>query len=216
LPANAIFFDFATARRYFEFDQDIMARGEACLDIKVVVPSTIGGKATCRLTSKLPLRNDLGVGVVVGLIGVSREMTERKRQEELRRGQALLEMIARNEPLEIVLEAPVLLVEAGLAQTMKLAVVAEGVETHAQFDFLRLARCRGSGLSLFETGSCRPHPRAGEAVVQPNARRLSFVRCRLSPRQGRDDQATLPGKLRCVAGASGPCAISRYLPAHET
>lgn len=107
------FFDFDTARRYFEFEQDIMATGEACLDIEEVVPSAIGGKPTCRLTSKLPLRNDCGV--VVGLIGVSRDITERKRQEELRRGQAhLLEMIARNEPLEMVLEALVLLIEAEL------------------------------------------------------------------------------------------------------
>lgn len=107
------FFDFETARSYFEAEQEIMASGEARLDIEENVPSPGGGRAIWRLTSKLPLRNERGA--VVGLIGISRDLTERKRQEDLRRGQAhLLEMIARNEPLETVLEALVLLIEAEL------------------------------------------------------------------------------------------------------
>jgi diguanylate cyclase (GGDEF)-like protein/PAS domain S-box-containing protein len=105
------FFDFETARRYFEFEQEIMATGERRLDIEEFVHSPSGDRVTCRLTSKLPLRND--AGEVVGLIGVSRDITDRKRQEEFRRGQAqVLEMIARNESLEMILEALVLLVEA--------------------------------------------------------------------------------------------------------
>ncbi|MFK0331548.1 EAL domain-containing protein [Rhizobium sp. NPDC090275] len=105
------FFDFQTARGYFEVEQEIMATGKHRLDVEEMVRSTLSEIVTCRLTSKLPLRNDKGD--VVGLIGVSRDITERKRQEEFRRAQAqVVEMIARNEPLEMILEALVLLVEA--------------------------------------------------------------------------------------------------------
>lgn len=107
------FFDFETARRYFEFEQEIMATGERRLDVEELVHSPCGSVVTCRLTSKIPLRNDRGE--VIGLIGVSRDITERKRQEDFRRGQAqILEMVARNEPLEMILEALVLLVEREL------------------------------------------------------------------------------------------------------
>lgn len=102
-------FDFETARRYFDIEQEIMSSGEPRIDMEEYVPQPDGGDM-CRLTSKIPLRNDRGE--IVGLIGVSRDITERKRQEELYRGQAhLLEMIARNEPLPMILEALVLLIE---------------------------------------------------------------------------------------------------------
>lgn len=102
-------FDFETARRYFDVEQEIMSGGEPRIDLEEFVPLP-GGGTMCRLTSKIPLRNDRGE--VVGLIGVSRDITERKRQEELYRGQAnLLEMIARNEPLPMILEALVLMIE---------------------------------------------------------------------------------------------------------
>jgi len=111
------FFDFQTARGYFEIEQEIMATGEHRLDVEEMVRSPLSELVTCRLTSKLPLRNEKGE--VVGLIGVSRDITERKRQEEFRRGQAqVVEMIARNEPLEMILEALVLLVEAEIEGIM--------------------------------------------------------------------------------------------------
>ncbi|MBY5583351.1 EAL domain-containing protein [Rhizobium leguminosarum] len=106
-------FDFETARRHFDIEQQIMATGEARIDMEesYVLPGS--RRPICRLTSKIPLRNDRGE--IVGLIGVSRDITERKRQEDLHRGQAsLLEMIARNEPLPMILEALVLIIEAQL------------------------------------------------------------------------------------------------------
>jgi diguanylate cyclase (GGDEF)-like protein/PAS domain S-box-containing protein len=110
------FFDFETARRYFELEQEIMSMGEPSLDVEELVSSPVGDVITCRLTSKIPLRNEKGI--VVGLIGVSRDITERKRQDDFRRGQAqILEMIARNESLEMILEALVLLVEAEVERT---------------------------------------------------------------------------------------------------
>ncbi len=110
------FFDFETARRFFELEQEIMSSGERSLDMEELVSSPVGDVITCRLTSKIPLRSDKGI--VVGLIGVSRDITERRRQDDFRRGQAqILEMIARNEPLEMILEALVILVEAEVGGT---------------------------------------------------------------------------------------------------
>ncbi|MBX4869380.1 EAL domain-containing protein [Rhizobium bangladeshense] len=106
-------FDFDAARRYFDVEQQIMASGEARIDMEETVVLPGAAKPVCRLTSKIPLRNDRGA--IVGLIGVSRDITERKLQEDLHRGQAkLLEMIARNEPLPRILEALVLMIEAQL------------------------------------------------------------------------------------------------------
>ncbi|WP_434712464.1 EAL domain-containing protein [Rhizobium sp. YTUHZ045] len=106
-------FDFEAARRHFDIEQQIMASGVARIDMEETVVLPGAAKPVCRLTSKIPLRNDRGE--VVGLIGVSRDITERKLQEDLHRGQAkLLEMIARNEPLPMILEALVLMIEAQL------------------------------------------------------------------------------------------------------
>lgn len=105
-------YDFAKA--FFPIEQEILATGRPRLDMEELVPSGTGGEPTYRLTSKIPLRNDQGE--VIGLIGISRDITERKRQEQLRRGQAaLLEMIAKSEPLESILEALVRLVEDELS-----------------------------------------------------------------------------------------------------
>ncbi|WFU09824.1 EAL domain-containing protein [Rhizobium sp. CB3090] len=98
------------AKEYYRVEQEIIATGKPRIDMEDVVLSASGGKPVYRLTSKLPLRNDRGE--VIGLICTSRDITERKRQEHLRRSQAeLLEMIAKSEPLEMILEALVLMVE---------------------------------------------------------------------------------------------------------
>ncbi len=106
-------FDFEVARRHFDIEQQIMASGEARIDMEEAVVLPGSPRPVCRLTSKIPLRN--GSGEIVGLIGVSRDITERKLQEDLHREQAkLLEMIACNEPLPMILEALVLMIEAQL------------------------------------------------------------------------------------------------------
>ncbi|MEZ2132559.1 MULTISPECIES: EAL domain-containing protein [unclassified Sinorhizobium] len=98
------------AKEFFAIEQEILVTGQPRLDMEERVPSVTGVRPTHRLTSKIPLRNTQGE--VIGLIGISRDITERKRQEQLRRGQAaLLEMIAKSEPLESILQALVLLVE---------------------------------------------------------------------------------------------------------
>lgn len=62
------------------------------------------------MTSKVPLRNKRGK--IVGVVGISRDISERKAAERLLEGQArLLEMVARGEPLETFFHELILLIE---------------------------------------------------------------------------------------------------------
>ena len=62
------------------------------------------GKKTWIPTTKVPLRDDQNE--IVGVIGISRDITRRKLADAMRDGQAqILEMIATSAPLEHVLEA---------------------------------------------------------------------------------------------------------------
>ncbi|MDE1159421.1 MAG: diguanylate cyclase [Neorhizobium sp.] len=93
-------------------EQHVMESGAAieAREEKVVF---LDGKELWLSTSKMPLRST--DGTIVGLIGLSRDISERKRREELRHGHArLLEMIARGQPLQPVLDALVRLAEAEL------------------------------------------------------------------------------------------------------
>jgi len=105
-------FDFETANGFYSVEQQLMSSGCAVSDRLETYPVP-GARSKWMLTTKSPLRN--GVGEVIGLIGVARDITERKRQDDLRRGHAgLLEMIARGQPLGAVLPALVRLIEANL------------------------------------------------------------------------------------------------------
>ncbi len=65
------------------------------------------------MTSKLPLRNKQGA--TIGVVGVSRDITDRKRAEKLLLGQArLLEMIATSAAIEQFFTELILLIEAQL------------------------------------------------------------------------------------------------------
>ncbi|WP_164901794.1 sensor domain-containing protein [Neorhizobium lilium] len=104
--------DNETARRLFITEQEVMSSGVAIngLEERVRLPE---GRILWLMTTKTPLRD--ASGQIVGLIGISRNITERKRQDDLRHGHArLLEMIARGQPLTAVLDALVRLVEAEL------------------------------------------------------------------------------------------------------
>jgi len=66
------------------------------------------------MTSKLPLRNKQGT--TIGVVGVSRDISDRKRAEQLLLGQArLLEMIAAGAPIEQFFTELILLIEAQLS-----------------------------------------------------------------------------------------------------
>ena len=71
------------------------------------------GSKTWILTTKVPVRSD--TGEVVGVVGISHDITQRKLWETLRDGQAeILEMIATSAPLESVLDRLARLVESQL------------------------------------------------------------------------------------------------------
>ncbi len=114
------------AAEFATVEQDIMARGEARFDIEETVTHADGGRSWL-LTSKIPLRD--GTGAVTGLIGIARDITRRRREEAIRSGQAaLLEMIARSEPLPDILSSLVRLAESQLCglQASVLLMDAEG------------------------------------------------------------------------------------------
>jgi diguanylate cyclase (GGDEF)-like protein/PAS domain S-box-containing protein len=93
-------------------EQEVMQSGVA-IEAREEKIAFQGGEEVWLSTSKMPLRS--ADGTVIGLIGLSRDISERKRREELRHGHArLLEMIARGQPLERVLDALVRLAEAEL------------------------------------------------------------------------------------------------------
>ncbi|NTJ66588.1 EAL domain-containing protein [Agrobacterium rhizogenes] len=89
---------------------EIMRSGEPLCDLEELRIDKSGVRKWL-LTTKVPLRNDRNE--VFGLIGISKDITDRKRADLLRDGQAhLLEMIVAGAPLEQVLEHITQLVES--------------------------------------------------------------------------------------------------------
>jgi|GEM_PF-463881 len=108
-------FDFHApelAKNFRANELDIMHSGQPAVDFEESVLDAAG--ATKWLSSiKVPLRNEKGE--VFGLVGIGRNITERKKADLLRAGQAqILEMIAMSAPLESVLDHLVRLVESQL------------------------------------------------------------------------------------------------------
>lgn len=98
------------ARGFFETEQEIIRTGRPMLDMEELIRDS-GGKLKWLLTSKLPVRD--AKGEVIGIVGVARDITERKRSESLHVGQAhLLKMIALGSPLVDVFSSLILLIEA--------------------------------------------------------------------------------------------------------
>jgi diguanylate cyclase (GGDEF)-like protein/PAS domain S-box-containing protein len=100
------------ARQYFADEQNIIQSGQPMIDKEeyIIDPS---GDRRYLLSTKVPVRNS--ANEVVGLVGISRDITERRKADLLRDGQAkILEMIALSEPLEEVLEHLMHLVESQL------------------------------------------------------------------------------------------------------
>jgi diguanylate cyclase (GGDEF)-like protein/PAS domain S-box-containing protein len=102
-----------TARQYLADEQRIIRSGEPMIDKEeyVVVP---GGGKMWITTSKVPLRNDKNE--IFGLVGSSRDITERRQADALRDGQAeILEMIALSAQLDAILDRLVRLIESQLS-----------------------------------------------------------------------------------------------------
>jgi diguanylate cyclase (GGDEF)-like protein/PAS domain S-box-containing protein len=100
------------AEKFFADEQRVVESGTAAVDIEEYVIDAAGGKRWIS-TTKVPLRN--ASGAVFGIVGISRDITERKLADAFRSGQAqILQMIAMSAPLEQVLERLVRLVESQL------------------------------------------------------------------------------------------------------
>ena len=82
------------AEQYFADEQRIIRSGQPMVDKEEVAAY---GEKTWILTTKVPLRNEQNE--IFGLIGVSRDISERRKADILRKGQAdILEMIASGAP----------------------------------------------------------------------------------------------------------------------
>ena len=101
-----------TAQKYFADERHIAETGEPLIDREEYVIGSGGAKCWIS-TTKVPLRGD--GGEIIGLVGISRDITARKLADRLREGQArILEMIATGAPLPDVLDQLARLVEAQL------------------------------------------------------------------------------------------------------
>ena len=117
------FFDAEAAEELFAAEQAVMSSGEPISDMEHQLVMR-GGSLRWFQSTKSALRD--ANGRIVGLVGISRDITERKRQDELRRGHArLLDMIARGQPLDSVLHALVTLVEEELDGVTASVLLAE-------------------------------------------------------------------------------------------
>ncbi|WP_162292598.1 GGDEF and EAL domain-containing protein [Hartmannibacter diazotrophicus] len=112
-------FDFhepSVAKGYYEQEQAIMEAGLPKFNFEESFVDD-NGRTNWLLTTKIPLHAPSGD--VIGLVGICRNITERKRAEELQQGQAgLLEMIALGEPVDRILEKLVRLIEDQLPNVM--------------------------------------------------------------------------------------------------
>jgi diguanylate cyclase (GGDEF)-like protein/PAS domain S-box-containing protein len=101
------------ARDFREIEQEILSCGEPMLDREEWITDAAGARK-CLSSSKVPLRNEKGD--IFGLVGIARDITERKRADALRDGQArILEMIATSAPVDKVLERLMHLIESQLS-----------------------------------------------------------------------------------------------------
>ena len=123
------------------------------------------------MSTKVPVRNDRDE--IFGLVGIARDITDRKLADALRDGQAqILEMIAMSAPLEEVLEHLVLLVESQLTGIF------------------------GSVLLLDETGDRLRH---GAAPSLPEAYVKAIDGVRIGPKAGSCGTAAYRRKAVIVA-----------------
>ena len=100
------------ARLYIEAERKVIESGRSLQDLEEFVSNENGGVWV--LTTKLPMRDSSGE--VIGLLGISRDITARKLAERFRNDQAaILEMIAIGAPLGETLERLALLLEGQIA-----------------------------------------------------------------------------------------------------
>jgi diguanylate cyclase (GGDEF)-like protein/PAS domain S-box-containing protein len=123
-------FDFHASELAINFrtdEREILRGGKPMVNKEEYVVDAHGAKKWLSST-KVPLRNERNE--IFGLIGIARDITEQKKADILRNGQAqILEMIALNSPLDEVLDKLVRLVESQLTgiQCSVLLLDADGL-----------------------------------------------------------------------------------------
>jgi diguanylate cyclase (GGDEF)-like protein/PAS domain S-box-containing protein len=104
------------AQGYFADEQRVIETGRPMIDKEEPIAYSTPGEKTWILTSKVPLRNDQDK--IIGVVGISRDISERRRADILRDSQArILEKIAVNAPVETVLDDLIRLVEMQIPGT---------------------------------------------------------------------------------------------------
>ncbi|NHT78411.1 EAL domain-containing protein [Rhizobiaceae bacterium CRRU44] len=102
--------DEEVAARITEGERQVIASGEPIIGMEERAAVEKGCERWL-MTSKVPLRDKLGR--TIGTVGVSRDITDRKRAEQLMIGQTrVLEMIAKDTPLPDLFHELILMIEA--------------------------------------------------------------------------------------------------------
>ena len=116
------------AERFFADDQSVLQTGRPALDREEYVLDADGQKRWL-LTSKLPLRNDKGQ--IIGLVGIGRDITKRKRAEEaLRHEKALMDALMDNIPDSIYFkdrQCRLLRLSRKMMQSLKLDEMSQAI-----------------------------------------------------------------------------------------
>jgi diguanylate cyclase (GGDEF)-like protein/PAS domain S-box-containing protein len=99
------------ARHFAEAERRVIETGEPMFGIEEL--NAVSKEERWLMTSKVPLRNKQGA--TIGIVGVSRDITDRKKAERLLIGQArLLELIAKSTPLTEFFHELILMIEGHL------------------------------------------------------------------------------------------------------
>lgn len=113
----------ALADEFLRYEQAVIKTGVPMMNMEESFPDCEGATRWYS-TTKIPLRSP--DHATVGLIGVSRDITERKQMESFGLQQSLiLEMIAKNAPLPTVLKQLVLLIESQLSKVKSSILLLE-------------------------------------------------------------------------------------------
>ena len=156
------------AEKFFADEQKVIETGAAAVDIEEYIIDAAGDKRWIS-TTKVPLRN--AGGAVFGIVGISRDITERKLADAFRNGQAqILQMIAMNAPLEQVLDQLVRLVELQLTGMAASVLLLDA-------DGRRLRHGASCGLAEVDLKACEMAcgPQDGECAAAVHRREPVIV-----------------------------------------
>ena len=118
------------AQKFRTNEQDVLLSGQPMIGKEELVAGIFGADKWLAST-KVPVRN--AQNEIFGLVGIARDITERKRADDLRTGQSMiLEMIATSAPLLDVLDRLMRLIESQLTAIFGSVLLLEkdGVHLH--------------------------------------------------------------------------------------